>query len=107
LNEGELKKRLRILTSFATPYTLTDEEQIKINEIIEQLRRINERNIGKIIDEAKQDLFDYFRRGLIHEGLVKWLGAEKPKPTHVYSELELKKMAYGLPVNIAETSKNE
>ena len=54
--DGEFKKRLRMLTSFATPYTLTDEENIKINEIIEQLRRINERNTIKIVEEAKKDL---------------------------------------------------
>jgi len=32
-------------------------------------------NISRLVEEAKHDLFDHFRRGLIHEGLVKWFGA--------------------------------
>ena len=59
------------------------------------------------INEAKEDLFDHWRRNLIHTGLVKWLGVEDPKSSHVYSELELKKMAYGMPINTKEPTKTE
>lgn len=71
---GEFEKRLHVLTSFATRYTLNDEEWIKVNEIVGQIQRINEKNISKVLSDARKDLFDYFRRGLIHEGLEKWFG---------------------------------
>ena len=44
-----------MLTSFATNYSLSDEEHIKINEIIQQLERINNKNNTKIIAEAKKE----------------------------------------------------
>ena len=65
------------------------------------------KKILEVVAEAKHDLFDYWRRNLIHMGLVEWFGAEDSKPSRVYSELELKKMAYGIPIDTKETSKTE
>ena len=41
----------------------------------------------KVVAEVKKELYDYWRRGLIHEGLVKWFGTHKGihKGTHKQS----------------------
>ena len=36
-------------------------------------------NVAEILETAKKDLFDYWRRNLIHEGLEKWFGSEPQK----------------------------
>ena len=97
MSEGEFKKRLnRKYTNYTTEPPYQYYRGVHTTKAIETM-----------IDEAKQDLFDCFRRGLIHTGLVKWFGAEDSKPSRVYSELELKKMAYGIPIDTKETSKTE
>ena len=55
MDEGLLKKRMRMLTSFSTRFSLSDEENIKINEIVQQLERINNKEHNKVIDEAKKE----------------------------------------------------
>ena len=94
---GEFKKRIKAFRNNTTRLRVfSDEEATMIQD-----------SIVLLIDEMKQDLFDCFRRGLIHTGLVKWFGDEDSKPSHVYSELELKKMAHGIPIDTKEPSKNE
>ena len=53
--KGEFEKRLHVLTSFATRYTLNDEEWIKVNEIVGQIQRINEKNISEVLSDARTE----------------------------------------------------
>ena len=62
------------------------------------------------VEEAKKEIYKTFYRGTsmdTRKALHKWFGKDDPKSPHVYSELELKKMAYGLPINVKEPSKTE
>ena len=98
MTEGEFKKRLRPLTSYAIRYSLTEEEHIKVNEILAQIRRINEKNIQNVLDEARKEFHEKFEivKGknakigkwqiktdakhpsyVLGEFIVKWFGAEK------------------------------
>lgn len=58
MNEGLLKKRIKDLR----------------DKLMQDYETPSDDAINNIIDEAKKDIFDYFRRGLVHEGLVKWFG---------------------------------
>src|SRR4030042_4475022 len=56
MNKSLLKQQLKMITSFATPYTLTDEEWIKVNEITASLERINNTQKDNVLDKMVKEL---------------------------------------------------
>ena len=85
MSEGEFKKRiLEIIGAYekvaaAIP---TADNAVLRSKVKKELEKGLE-----AVAEAKKELYDYWRRGLIHEGLVKWFGTRKGihKGTHKQS----------------------
>ena len=55
MTEGELYKRLFTATSYCSTFGLSDEELIKINDILAQIVRVNKTIQNKILNEVKAE----------------------------------------------------
>jgi hypothetical protein len=56
LAKGLLKKRIKTVSSYATPYTLSEEELIKVNDITSRIARVSDKLNHEVIDEVKKDI---------------------------------------------------
>ena len=75
--KGELEKRiLEVLDVFTDKTALI---HLKGEPMVNAKRSQIETSLTNIIDDARKDLWDYWRRNLIHEGLEKWFGSRIKK----------------------------